>query len=89
MNHIATGTLSTQMPSHGVDIIDGIPVYLKGDVMYAFRPEVASTPAQATLRLGTYNADTKKATWLLASEQPDMDTWLHTFRENLAARSRK
>jgi len=74
------------MPSHGVEIIDGIPVYLKGANMFAFRPEQATTAAttQSDLKLGTYDAATKKATWI----QPP-DTWLNAFRESLAPRSRK
>ena len=73
------------MPSHGVDIIDGIPVYLKGANMFAFRPEQTTTTATNTdLKLGTYDAATKKATWI----QPP-DVWLTTFRENLVPRSRK
>ena len=73
------------MPSHGVEIIDGIPVYLKGANMFAFRPEQATTAvASQDIKLGTYDAATKKATWT----QPP-DAWLKTFRENLAPRSRK
>jgi hypothetical protein len=72
------------MPSHGVEIIDGIPVYLKGANMFAFRPEQAATATMADLKLGTYDAATKKATWT----QPP-DTWLNAFRETLAPRSRK
>jgi len=72
------------MPSHGVEIIDGIPVYLKGANMFAFRPEQATAVASQDLKLGTYDAATKKATWI----QPP-DTWLTTFRESLAPRSRK
>jgi len=76
------------MPSHGVEIIDGIPVYLKGANMFAFRPEqTAASTATATmadLKLGTYDAATKTATWI----QPP-DVWLTTFRESLAPRSRK
>jgi hypothetical protein len=72
------------MPSHGVEIIDGIPVYLKGANMFAFRPEQATAVASQDLKLGTYDAATKKATWI----QPP-DTWLTMFRESLAPRSRK
>lgn len=72
------------MPSHGVEIIDGIPVYLKGANMFAFRPEQTAANAGQDLKLGTYDAATKRATWI----QPP-DTWLTTFRESLAPRSRK
>lgn len=73
------------MPSHGVEIIDGIPVYLKGANMFAFRPEQPTTSgASQDLKLGTYDAATKKATWT----QPP-DTWLNAFRESLTPRSRK
>ena len=30
------------MPVRGIDVIEGIPVYLKGNVMYAFRHEAAA-----------------------------------------------
>lgn len=73
------------MPSHGVDIIDGMPVFLKGSNMFAFRPEQAA--GQPDLKLGTYDSATKKAAW---SQEPGvMDSWLTSFRENLAPRSRK
>jgi hypothetical protein len=72
------------MPSHGVEIIDGIPVYLKGANMFAFRPEQTAATTQSDLKLGTYDAATKTATWI----QPP-DIWLTTFRESLAPRSRK
>ena len=36
------------MPVRGIDVIEGIPVYLKGNVMYAFRHEApAGQPVQA------------------------------------------
>ena len=79
------------MPSHGVEIIDGIPVYLKGTNMFAFRPELTSNAgavASQDLKLGTYDAATKKATWLFTAASTG-DTWLNSFRENLAPRSRK
>jgi len=73
------------MPSHGVDIIDGMPVFLKGSNMFAFRPEQPA--GQLDLKLGTYDSATKKAMW---SQEPGvMDSWLTTFREALAPRSRK
>ena len=70
------------MPSHGVDIIDGIPVILKGNVMYAFYPGVLT----ATPVLGAYDAVTKKATWLTTEVT---ETWLTSDQEGLMARSRK
>jgi hypothetical protein len=67
------------MPSHGAEIIDGIPVVLNDSVMYAFQV----TPP---IRLGTYNAGTKLATW----ESSDaISNWLESFRESLTSRSRK
>ena len=71
------------MPSHGVDIIDGIPVILKDGIMYACQPGLTG---QAQIKLGTYIASTKKATWE-ASEA--MQSWLTSYRENLVSRSRK
>lgn len=70
------------MPSHGVDIIDGIPVILKGNLMYAFQPGVLT----ATPVLGAYDAATKKATW---SQTDATEAWLTSYKENLTARSRK
>lgn len=67
------------MPSHGVDIIDGIPVLLKGSVMYAFQPGVLATPV-----LGTYDAATKKATWVSTEA-----AWVTSYKEGLVSRSRK
>jgi hypothetical protein len=73
------------MPARGVDLVDGIPVYLKGNVMYAFRHEHPA--GQPELPLGTYSEETKKGTWDLS--RPGIDAWLQEFRANLAARSRK
>jgi hypothetical protein len=72
------------MPSHGVEIIDGIPVILKGQVMHAFQPESVGA---APIILGSYISDTKKATWAEPTEATR--AWLQTFRENLSPRSRK
>ena len=70
------------MPSHGVDIIDGIPVILKGAVMYAFQQGVQIT----TPILGTYDAATKKATWVSTEATA---AWMSSYKESLVARSRK
>ena len=69
------------MPSHGVDIIDGLPVILRDSVMYAFQAGVTA----AEISLGTYDATSKKATW----SSSDLSNWLATYRETLASRSRK
>lgn len=73
------------MPARGVDLVDGIPVYLKGNVMYAFRHEQPA--GQPELPLGTYSEETKKGTWDLS--RPEVDKWLQEFRANLGARPRK
>ena len=73
------------MPVRGIDVIEGIPVYLKGNVMYAFRHEAAA--GQPELPLGTYSEDTKKAVWDMS--RPGVETWIQEFRANLTARSRK
>ena len=44
MNLGGPGIASTQMPSRGVDIVEGIPVYLKEGVMYTFQSSVADGP---------------------------------------------
>ena len=69
------------MPSHGVDIIDGIPVILKDGFMYAFQ-----LGQSMSVKLGSYSATTKKATWDL---KEDATAWLSSYKESLVARSRK
>jgi hypothetical protein len=73
---------ATSMPSHGVKIIDGIPVHLKDDGMYAFQP--GSSAATAQIKLGTYSDN--KATW---NSTDAFTTWLNTYRESITSRSRK
>jgi hypothetical protein len=70
------------MPSHGAEIIEGVPVLLKDGVMYAFQYGIANPP---TIKLGTYVATTKKATW----DPVVLPQWLASYRMNLVARSRK
>lgn len=73
----------TSMPSHGVEIIEGIPVTIKDKVMYAFQSE---NLAAAPIVLGTYCATTKKAIW----EHRDSEaTWLSGYRATLVAKGRK
>ena len=72
------------MPNHGIEIIDGIPVSLKGSEMYAFQPGVPSSSKK--IKLGTYDATTRVATW---QESDEMKTWLNEYQANLAPRSRK
>jgi hypothetical protein len=69
------------MPSHGAEIIDGIPVILRDSVMYAFQLGVAPT-----IKLGTYDAATKVAKWAMSDE---IAAWLSTYKEGLTSRSRK
>lgn len=70
------------MPSHGVEIIEGIPVTLKDGVMYAFQIE---TPSVTPIILGTCSP-TKRVIW----EHRDSEaTWLSSFRATLVAKSRK
>ena len=73
------------MPSHGVEIIDGIPVILKGSTMYAFQHGLQTVSTAAPIVLGTYDAATKKATWTDTS----LDAWVMAYREGLAPQSRK
>ena len=77
MNH--TQVPLNGMPARGVDIIDGIPVILKGDAIFAFRPE-----GGPEIRLGTYNLATKKPTW----NNDGLDVWLKGTRDSLTARTR-
>jgi hypothetical protein len=79
------------MPSHGVEIIDGIPVYLKDGNMLAFQHGSSLNSDQAAtvvapIKLGTYDSTTKKATW---SPSDQMAQWLDTFRASMTGRSRK
>ena len=72
------------MPSHGVEIIDGIPVILKGSTMYAFQHGLINPTAEQII-LGTYDATTKKATWTDVS----LDAWVAAYRGELVPQSRK
>lgn len=72
------------MPSHGVEIIDGIPVILRESVMYSFHPASSGTTG-TQISLGTYDSATKKASW----SPSDLTAWLSSYRESLASRSRK
>jgi hypothetical protein len=69
------------MPSHGAEIIDGIPVILRDSVMYAFQLGVAPT-----IKLGTYDPATKTASWAMSD---DIAAWLTSYKEGLISRSRK
>jgi hypothetical protein len=69
------------MPSHGTEIIDGIPVILRDSVMYAFQQGTS-----ATIKLGTYDSATKTATWVMSDE---ITSWLASFKNSLISRSRK
>ena len=71
------------MPSHGAEIIDGIPVILRDSVMYSFQP---GFPPSSQVVLGSYDSATKKATW---TESDARVSWLASYRETLAPRSRK
>jgi hypothetical protein len=80
------------MPSHGVEIIDGIPVYLKDGNLLAFQhgsslnSDTAAVSVAAPIKLGTYDSTTKKATW---SPSDAMTEWLDNFRATMTGRSRK
>jgi hypothetical protein len=77
------------MPSHGVEIIDGIPVHLKDGNMFAFQHGSSLNSDTATptpIKLGTYNSTTKTATW---SASDIMMQWLDNFRATMTGRSRK
>ena len=77
MNHGLTPL--NGMPARGVDIIEGSPVFLKGDIIFAFKPE-----GGAEMRLGTYNSVSKKPTW----NNDGLDIWLKEFRGSLTPRTR-
>lgn len=68
------------MPSKA-DSIDGIPVTLKDGIIYSFSQAGSGIPQ---IKLGTYKD--KVATWIHSELQT---TWLSSFRESLAPRSRK
>jgi len=77
------------MPSHGVEIIDGIPVHLKDGNMLAFQHGSSlnsDSVTSAPIKLGTYDAATKKATW---SSSDQITAWLDNFRATMTGRSRK
>ena len=72
------------MPSHGVDIIDGVPVHLKDGTMFAFQH--GSINQLPPIKLGTYDSMTKRAIWSVTGA---MTEWLETFRSTMTGRSRK
>ena len=74
------------MPNHGIELIDGIPVILKGNEMFAFQPGSSQTPAAKRIKLGTYDVAQKNATWHNTDE---MKKWVNDFQSTLAPRSRK
>jgi hypothetical protein len=79
----------SSMPSHGVEIIDGIPVHLKDGNMLAFQHGSslnADFASNAPIKLGTYDSTTKRATW---STSDAITQWLDTFRATMTGRSRK
>jgi hypothetical protein len=72
------------MPNHGVELIDGIPVSLKGSEMFAFQP---GAPASAKkIKLGNFDTATRTATW---DNTDEMKKWIEDFQLALAPRSRK
>jgi hypothetical protein len=72
------------MPNHGIELIDGIPVTLKGNEMYAFQPG-SPNPAKR-IKLGTYDVSTKKALW---ENTEEMKKWIEDYQSALLPRSRK
>ena len=74
------------MPNHGIELIDGIPVILKGNEMYAFQPGHPAAPPSKRIKLGNYDATTHTATW---EQNDEIKKWLEEFQANLAPRSRK
>ena len=78
---------SKTMPNHGVEVIDGIPVTLKGNEMYAFQPgQHPAAPPSKRIKLGNYDAPTKKAVW---DNTEEMKKWVEEFQAGLVPRSRK
>jgi hypothetical protein len=78
---------SKSMPNHGVELIDGIPVILKGTEMFAFQPgQHPAAPPSKRIKLGNYDATTKKAVW---ENSDEMKKWVEEFQGTLAPRSRK
>jgi hypothetical protein len=72
------------MPSHGVEIIDGIPVILRNGEMIAFQPGLLSKDMK--IKLGIYNAETHTATWQNTEE---VKKWLEEYQRGMVSRSRK
>lgn len=73
------------MPNHGIELIDGIPVTLKGSEMFAFQPGTNPNPAKR-IKLGTFDTTTRTAKW---DETEEMKKWIEEFQATLAPRSRK
>lgn len=85
MNHGPQPVSRYTMPSHGVEIIDGIPVILKGSTLYAFQHGLLAGATTTPIVLGTYDIATKKATWADTS----LDAWVAAYRGGLVPQSRK
>ena len=78
---------SKGMPNHGVELIDGIPVILKGTEMFAFQPgQHPAAPPSKRIKLGTYDSTTRRALW---ENTDEMKKWIEDFQAGLTPRSRK
>ena len=81
------------MPSYDIETIDGIPVVLRDGAMFAFIPPTGAPSAsgapnapQTPIRLGTYDAKAKKATWEMT---PQVLAWKNAFASAIASRARQ
>jgi hypothetical protein len=74
------------MPSHGVEIIDGIPVILKGEQMFAFHPAILPGGTDEKIQIGTYDSKSKKAEWYSSDS---MNIWVKNYQTSISPRARK
>ena len=71
------------MPNYGIEIVEGIPVYMKDGILYAF--QIENLVYKSSLKLGSVNTK-NKIDWC---SKEDLAPWLETYRQSLTSKTRK
>lgn len=71
------------MPNYGIDIVEGIPVYMKDGLLHAF--QIENLAYKSALKLGSMNAN-NKIDW---SSKEELESWLQSYRQSLRPKMRK
>jgi hypothetical protein len=71
------------MPNYGIEIVEGIPVFLKDGLLHAF--QIENLAYKSALKLGSVNAN-NKIDW---SSKEELESWLQTYRQSLTSKMRK